>query len=168
MTDTLTVPDQVPQVEITEKQKEINGVVKELADKTPEQVAEMILADRERIAKLEQLVETDEKTPLLNERGWINRTPVEFARGAHHREPVASFKIDLDKLKYINDKISYDDGDKYLKLFGSVMLATFRKGDILSHRSGDEFYAQSVGMSEERAEAVAAELSKNMEDVINL
>ncbi len=71
----------------------------------------------------------DHKTPLLSERGWDEREA---------RPTVVH--LDLDSLKALNDKASYDTGDLILKGAGKVLAEEFGPNHA-ARVGGDEFKA---------------------------
>lgn len=56
--------------------------------------------------------------------------------------------LDLDRLKYINDKFGHEQGDLAIKAVARAMEALFPKGSLLFRLGGDEFLAICSGMSE--------------------
>lgn len=47
--------------------------------------------------------------------------------------------IDLDSLKFVNDRYGHLFGDKVLKEFGIILIDSIQKNDIACRFSGDEF-----------------------------
>ncbi|NLS44643.1 MAG: diguanylate cyclase [Firmicutes bacterium] len=47
--------------------------------------------------------------------------------------------IDLDSLKFVNDRYRHLFGDKVLKEFGIILIDSIQKNDIACRFSGDEF-----------------------------
>src|SRR5690606_38042361 len=74
---------------------------------------------------------TDERTGLGSNRAWIQRVPKAF---------VAS--IDLDSLKWVNDNLGHDAGDRMIAAVGDALRQAGIGSDAF-HVSGDEFYAQA-------------------------
>lgn len=81
--------------------------------------------------ELRTAVMTDERTGLGSNRAWINREPKQF---------IAS--IDLDSLKWVNDNMGHDAGDRMIAAVGNALREAGLEGDAF-HVSGDEFYAQA-------------------------
>ena len=79
---------------------------------------------------------------------------------------------DVNSLKWINDALGHDMGDKVLKRVASIMKDSFRKHEIISRIGGDEFAAILPMTSEDTAveivERVKVELEKNPLDYIVL
>ncbi|MHC1723608.1 MAG: GGDEF domain-containing protein [Aminipila sp.] len=61
--------------------------------------------------------------------------------------PVAIFYIDIDRLKFINDKFGHTAGDEHIIGTSTVLHNSLRHGDTLARLGGDEFgiIAQSCG-----------------------
>ncbi len=57
----------------------------------------------------------------------------------NQQEPFILCYLDLDHLKYVNDRFGHIEGDKYLKYFVEVVKKRIRDGDIFARIGGDEF-----------------------------
>ena len=55
------------------------------------------------------------------------------------QHPLAVIYIDLNNLKYVNDKFGHQAGDNILKAIGNIFFNTIRKEDIAIRIGGDEF-----------------------------
>ena len=68
------------------------------------------------------------------------------------------FFVDLDGLKWINDTLGHEEGDKALIETADVLKETFRTSDIIARLGGDEYVALTVDMTEAKSELFAARL----------
>lgn len=59
--------------------------------------------------------------------------------------------LDIDNLKYINDKFGHDKGDEVIIRFASCLKSQTRQSDVPARWGGDEFVAILTGTGEERA-----------------
>jgi len=101
---------------------------------------EQALGDlRGRIAELEQLLQTDELTGLLNRRGFEAAAQRALANAARYDEAGVLTIIDLDGFKRINDKYGHAAGDAALRLVGEILTGHIRATDYAARLSGDEF-----------------------------
>ena len=89
--------------------------------------------------KLRQDALLDDLTGLLNRRGWRYIASQEFERASRTGKPIALVTIDLDNFKNLNDHYGHDHGDRVLQDTAERLHATFRAGDIIARRGGDEF-----------------------------
>ncbi len=86
----------------------------------------------------------DELTGLLNRRGFMLRCDeVRLEHPDQHNLAIAA--IDLDKLKFFNDKYGHPVGDEYLKFFSKFLDDHIRKNDVKARSiagrvGGDEYY----------------------------
>jgi len=64
--------------------------------------------------------------------------------------------VDLDGLKWINDTLGHEEGDKALIEAATVLKETFRASDIIARLGGDEFAALAVDITEENSEIFTA------------
>lgn len=94
-----------------------------------------------RAAELNQrLSVTDPLTGLANVRRLQSRLDYEVKR-ANNRdgERIVLFAIDLDDFKLVNDRFSYELGDRVLKAVAGELETEMEPGDLLVRRGGDEF-----------------------------
>lgn len=105
-----------------------------------------------RITKLENLTDHDILIPsILNRRGLIQRIePIlhlkKRLKGIEKRHGESTMPrqlcvafIDVDKFKYINDKMGHDVGDEVLVHIGNFLKEKVREGDFVARWGGDEF-----------------------------
>lgn len=66
--------------------------------------------------------------------------------------------LDLDGLKYVNDKFGHQEGDIYIQCFVELIRGSFRSGDTFARIGGDEFCLVLTGGIRELIERKMAEL----------
>ncbi|MGM0368712.1 MAG: diguanylate cyclase domain-containing protein, partial [Actinomycetota bacterium] len=95
------------------------------------------ITERKQIEKkLEFLSYHDELTGLYN-RAFFEK---EIERLDTERQlPLSILMMDLNNLKYVNDKLGHLEGDKLLKKFGEILKNCCRSEDIIARWGGDEF-----------------------------
>ena len=71
--------------------------------------------------------------------------------------------IDMDGLKYVNDRFGHAEGDFGIKLVCDAVMAILKPGEICVRAGGDEFYVLGVGRYEE---AEIEQRKKNFYDCI--
>ncbi len=107
---------------------------------------------------------TDPLTGLYNRKYFFQRLEEEFSRFIRYGNSFCLILIDLDRLKYINDKYGHLEGDRCLKLLGKILINFSRKEDICARIGGDEFACLIIGSNLEGAtsftERVKEELKK--------
>ena len=81
----------------------------------------------------------DPLTGLLNRRGWNESAAQVFAHATRHNQPLALLSLDLDHFKQINDTHGHEAGDAALSLFGDILRAQRRAGDLIARLGGEEF-----------------------------
>ena len=89
--------------------------------------------------ELEQLVQIDEKTGLLNERAFLQRVEEQIRFARKKDLPIAMVYFDLRDFKPVNDRFGHAEGDRVLKKVGKILDETAFKTDFLSRLHGDEF-----------------------------
>ena len=81
----------------------------------------------------------DPLTRLLNRRGWKEPASQVFAHALRHNQSLALLSLDLDHFKQINDTHGHEAGDAALSLFGEILRAHRRAGDLIARMGGEEF-----------------------------
>ncbi|MCH5275104.1 MAG: diguanylate cyclase [Lachnospiraceae bacterium] len=66
--------------------------------------------------------------------------------------------LDLDRLKYINDKFGHEQGDLAIKAVAHAMQDLFPEGSLLFRLGGDEFLAICSGISENELQGLYGKL----------
>ena len=70
------------------------------------------------------------------------------------------FFADIDKMKWINDNLGHEDGDKALVNTARILVKTFRESDIISRVGGDEFAILAIDAHDKTAEGQLERLHK--------
>ena len=81
----------------------------------------------------------DPLTGVLNRRGWSSSASQLFAHASRHNQPLVLLSLDLDHFKRINDTQGHEAGDAALSLFGEILRAHRRAGDLIARMGGEEF-----------------------------
>jgi diguanylate cyclase (GGDEF)-like protein len=95
--------------------------------------AEARLAEVDRLAHLDELVE------LPNRRSFINSLQRILPQVEDHGAQAAVLFADVDGLKLINDKFGHRAGDRALIKVAHVLVESVRRDDIVGRLGGDEF-----------------------------
>lgn len=89
--------------------------------------------------KLHQLSITDDLTGLLNRRGFMTLAEKQQCIAERCQQILLIAYSDIDGMKWINDNLGHDVGDKALIETAELLKSTFRNSDIISRLGGDEF-----------------------------
>lgn len=101
--------------------------------------------------RIEHERDYDVLTGMLNRRAFRRIGDDLFAGGQNKLKTAAVVMLDLDNLKYFNDKYGHDFGDTYIRTFAEAIRETF--GDdrcLCARRSGDEFFLLLYGWESRR------------------
>jgi diguanylate cyclase (GGDEF)-like protein len=82
---------------------------------------------------------SDSLTGLHNRRGFLSLAGQQLKLSDRNKRGVRLYFADLDGLKWINDTLGHEEGDKSLIEAASVFRETFRASDIIARMGGDEF-----------------------------
>jgi len=86
-----------------------------------------------------KLSHADDKTGLLNERGFRQVLNQEMARSRRTLRPMTLVYIDLDGFKAVNDEKGHRIGDQVLRVVAETMARGVREVDFVARLHGDEF-----------------------------
>lgn len=94
-----------------------------------------ITNEKEEQEHIQELAYRDELTNLYNRRYCVEQLDDLLVRNID----FSFCMVDLDGLKYANDKLGHIAGDEYLKIVAKEMLALTRAADVVCRFGGDEF-----------------------------
>jgi diguanylate cyclase (GGDEF)-like protein len=100
---------------------------------------------------MRHLADRDPLTKLLNRRAFVRRLEDAARRARQSGEPLTLVYCDLDGFKTVNDTRGHADGDRVLRAFGDVLLASVRHDDAVFRMGGDEFALLLESCPRERA-----------------
>ena len=109
---------------------------------------------------LETIALTDQLTGLYNRRGFIDLAERQLQFCKRSKQKMLLFFADVDKMKWINDNLGHEDGDKALISTAKILANTFRSSDIISRVGGDEFAILARDADEKTAEGLLKRLHK--------
>ena len=82
-------------------------------------------------------------------------------RALKEKKKLCVCMIDLDGLKYVNDTLGHQEGDRYLTAVARVLLELFERKNV-SRLGGDEFLVLLLDRNEEEAELLMQEVNKRL------
>lgn len=85
--------------------------------------------------KLENAAYIDPLTQIGNRRHLFERTGMVLGDG----HGGCAMLLDVDNFKQVNDRYGHNVGDEVLRMIGSKLQSTIRKGDIFARYGGEEF-----------------------------
>lgn len=95
--------------------------------------------------KIEYERDYDTLTSTLNRRAFRRILEDLFQNRRENLKTAALLMLDLDNLKYLNDKYGHDCGDRYIQAFSEKVRLFEQYGAVVARRSGDEFYVLIYG-----------------------
>jgi len=117
------------------------------------------ITDRKKMeAEILALSITDQLTGLHNRRGFLSLAGQQLKLAERNKSGMLLFFVDLDGLKWINDTLGHEEGDKALIETATVFKETFRTSDIIARLGGDEYAALTVDITEAKSELFTARL----------
>lgn len=122
------------------------------------------IRERKRVEKvLRDLTLIDELTKLYNRRGFLTLAEQHLKLSERLKRKSLLFYMDVDNMKWINDNLGHNEGDKALIELSSILKRTFRKADILARIGGDEFVLLGLETKEDDDRTLLARLNRKIE-----
>jgi diguanylate cyclase (GGDEF)-like protein/PAS domain S-box-containing protein len=103
---------------------------------------------------------TDQLTGLYNRRGFLSLTGHLLKLSERNKSELLLFFADLDLLKYINDTLGHEEGDKALIEAANIFKENFRTSDVIARLGGDEFAVLAIGINRTSPEVFTARLQR--------
>ena len=117
------------------------------------------ITDRKRMEEeIISLSITDHLTSLYNRRGFMTLAEQQMKIAERTKAGFLLLFADLDKMKWINDNLGHEKGDKALMDVASILKGVFRKSDIIARIGGDEFAVLGIGTSMKDGKALGSRL----------
>lgn len=93
----------------------------------------------EALARIEDLVRSDELTGVANRRGIMEALHGHQAQAAPGGPPLSVALLDVDHFKHINDDFGHASGDRVLRTLGALLAEQARATDSVGRYGGEEF-----------------------------
>lgn len=113
--------------------------------------------------QMRRLTLIDELTGLLNRRGFFSLGKQHIKIAQRAKRQMLLFYIDLDGLKYINDRFGHHEGDQALRTIAVILEETFRSSDLIARLGGDEFTVLAIDAAQESAESMLFRLGEKLQ-----
>ncbi len=113
--------------------------------------------------RLKVSAETDELTKLFNRRALNQLSAKLFKHAIRHKSTVSLIMIDVDNLKFVNDKYGHDAGNLLLINISDSIISVLRGEDIAARYGGDEFIVVLPNCPPDKAHIVAQRIIDNFQ-----
>ncbi len=105
----------------------------------------------------------DHLTGVLQRSAFESRAPERMWLCALRDAPVSLLRMDLDRLKRLNEKLGYAAGDTLIQQLGELIRRQLRQGDLVARLGGGDFVALLPGASLDAALRVAERIRRECE-----
>jgi diguanylate cyclase (GGDEF)-like protein/PAS domain S-box-containing protein len=123
------------------------------------------ITDRKRLEEeMREMSFRDQLTELYNRRGFTTLTEQQLKAANRAKRPMRLTFIDCDGLKWINDTLGHEEGDKVLVDTANVLRQTFRESDIIARLGGDEFAVLSIDATDMNSETFSKRLQQSIDE----
>jgi diguanylate cyclase (GGDEF)-like protein len=117
-----------------------------------------LVALRQKIDRLRADADLDHLTGLANRRRFRAALTREVERYRRYNIPCALLMLDVDHLKWINDKFGHPTGDMVIRQIAQILNDVSRDNDTAARLGGEEFGLLLAGITEDKAAAAAERL----------
>jgi diguanylate cyclase (GGDEF)-like protein len=128
---------------------------------------EAAAADRRRAAEFLHASYRDELSGALTRRAGREQLLAEVHRAGRRDEPLPLVFIDVDHLKWTNDNLGHDVGDRLIAATGAALRESMRDYDVVVRHGGDEFVCALPGAADGVAAAAAARARQLLQEAVN-
>jgi diguanylate cyclase (GGDEF)-like protein/PAS domain S-box-containing protein len=111
--------------------------------------------------KLKHVATHDALTNLYNRAFFEEQLNLMFEE---RDSKVGIIVLDIDGLKYVNDTLGHQEGDKLITNVAKILNKTFRPSDIVSRIGGDEFSVLLRNIDEEKIEKILERLKERIDE----
>jgi diguanylate cyclase (GGDEF)-like protein/PAS domain S-box-containing protein len=105
----------------------------------------------------------DQLTGLHNRRGFLSLAEQQFKLSDRIGKGMMFLFADLDGLKWINDTLGHEEGDKALVEAAEVLRETFRNSDIIARLGGDEYAVLATNVADFNSEPIISRLQSRVD-----
>ena len=116
--------------------------------------------------ELRALSLVDELTGLYNRRGFLTLARQQIKIAHRNRREMVLIYADLDDLKWVNDNLGHDEGDRAIRDISLLLKEAFRESDIIARMGGDEFVALVIDVLSGRGESLVTRVQSKL-DILN-
>lgn len=102
------------------------------------------------IHELDKLYVIDNLSNIYNRNGFSRSAESIYATACKSKEDIMVLFIDLDGLKYINDKFGHKEGDNAIIEVANAIKKCCTDGEVYARFGGDEFVIFSINYDEDR------------------
>jgi diguanylate cyclase (GGDEF)-like protein/PAS domain S-box-containing protein len=121
------------------------------------------ISERKRAEALVRLLSlTDDLTGLYNRRGFLTLAEQELKLAARTKRRMYLLFVDLDGMKWINDTLGHQEGDRAIRDAAALLKHTYRESDIIARIGGDEFAVLVHEARKEDERALTSRLERNL------
>ncbi|WP_059051170.1 GGDEF domain-containing protein [Paenibacillus senegalimassiliensis] len=115
------------------------------------------------VQMMEEAANRDFLTSLFNSRAFEVIIEQKIAVAKRDHIPFTLLIVDIDYFKHVNDTYGHPAGDAVLRQFADVLRETFRPGDQISRKGGEEFFILVDRCSALQITAIAERLRSTVE-----
>lgn len=121
------------------------------------------ISERKRAEALVRLLSlTDDLTGLYNRRGFLTLAEQELKLAARTKRRMYLLFVDLDGMKWINDTLGHQEGDRAIREAAALLKHTYRESDIIARIGGDEFAVLVHEARKEDERTLTSRLERNL------
>ena len=106
---------------------------------------------------------TDQLTGLYNRRGFLTLAEQHLKLSSRTKMGMLLFFADLDGMKWINDTLGHEEGDRAITDVALILKETFRSSDIIARIGGDEFAILMIDTTGISAELIMTRLQDQVD-----
>lgn len=112
------------------------------------------------VNELDKLYVIDNLSKIYNRNGFSRFASEIYKQASINKDDIVVLFIDLDGLKYINDKFGHNEGDNAILTVAEAIKYCCINGEVFARFGGDEFVIFSSKYSEDDAKVLCSKIEK--------
>ena len=125
-------------------------------------VANLIPLAKGKLEREEESARTDFLTGALNKKSFLDLVQVEIERSRRYKHPFTLAYLDIDHLKFINERFGHSIGDRLLQSTAKTIREKTRAMDTTARIGEDEFALLFPETQPEPAQVVTRRIQKSL------
>lgn len=123
------------------------------------------ITERKRMeVEIREMSLRDQLTELYNRRGFMTLAEQQIRAANRAKRQILLSFIDVDGMKWINDTLGHEEGDRALIDTAAILRQTFRESDIIARMGGDEFAVLAIEMTDLNPDGLSIRLQQAIDD----
>lgn len=129
-------------------------------------VANLLPAAKSLLEREKEAERTDFLTGALNKKSFLELAQVEIERSRRYKHPFTLAYMDIDHLKFVNERFGHSAGDLLLQSTAKIIREKTRAMDVIARIGEDEFALLFPETQPDPAQVVTQRIQKGLYELV--